>query len=464
MATAYDYDLVVIGSGPGGYVSAIRATQLGMSAAVIEKDKPGGVCLNIGCIPSKALIHQAEIYRHGADLEAMGITLDRSGFDYGTVFKKSRTAAQRLSKGVQSLLKKNRIELIQGTARLTGAHEVSVDGEKTVTARHILVATGSRPKVVPGFEFDEKQVISSTGALMLEQLPESLLVLGAGYIGMEFAHVMNAFGVDVTVVEMLDQILPASDAEAAAVLHRDFKRRGIKMLTGMKASDMKKSSSGVTLTAEDKDGNRQDLSADLLLVAVGRSPNTEELGLENLGIELERGFVKTGEYYRTSAESVYAIGDVLASPQLAHVAMKEGEIAVEHMAGHAGESMLPPEHIPGAIYTEPQLASFGPTEEKLKADGVSYGKATFPYRGAGKTVAIEQPDGIVKILYDADTQEMLAAHVAGAQATELIHELLLGKRSELLAHDIATMVHAHPTISEAVMEAARGVEGWIIHA
>jgi dihydrolipoamide dehydrogenase len=464
VANTYDYDVVVIGSGPGGYVSAIRARQLGMSAAVVERDRIGGVCLNIGCIPSKALIHQAEIFRHGADLEAMGISVDRSGFDYSKVFKKSRQAAQRLSKGVGSLLKKNKVDVVTGSARLSGAHEVTVDGEKKLTGKNILVAAGSRPKTIPGFEFDNEQVISSTGALMLEELPASLLILGAGYIGMEFAHVMSSFGVEVTVVEMLDQILPNSDAEAVSVLHRDFRRRGIKMLTGMKASNMEKSKDGVSITAEGKDGESQKLSAELLLVAVGRAPNTEDLGLEDLGVQLEKGFITTGAYYQTAVESVYAIGDVLSSPQLAHAAMKEGEIAVEHMAGHASEDYLPAELIPGAIYTEPQLASFGPTEEALKADGIDYGKATFPYRGAGKAVAIEQPEGLVKILYDPSTHEMLAAHVAGSNATELIHELLLGKRAELLPQDIATTVHAHPTLSEAVMEAARGVEGWIIHA
>ncbi|MFO8064796.1 MAG: dihydrolipoyl dehydrogenase [Spirochaetia bacterium] len=464
MATSYDYDLVVIGSGPGGYVSAIRATQLGMSAAVIERDKPGGVCLNIGCIPSKALIHQAEIFRQGTDLEAIGVSVDRSGLDYSKVFKKSRNAAQRLSKGVKSLLKKNTVDYIEGAARVTGAHEVTVGGSKKVTGGNILVATGSRPKIVPGFEFDGKQVLSSDDALMLEKLPESLLVLGAGYIGMEFAHIMSSFGVEVTVVEMLDQVLPASDAEAAGVIHSEFKRRGVKMLTGAKASAMEKSEDGVSLTVEDGSGKTQKLSADLLLVAVGRSPNTEDLGLEEHGVELEKGFIQTGDYYRTNVESIFAIGDVLASPQLAHVAMKEGEIAVEHMAGQAVEKRLPADHIPGAIYTEPQMASFGPTEEKLKADGASYRKAVFPYRGAGKAVAIEQPEGMVKILYDPETKEMLAAHVVGSDATELIHELLLGKRSELLPEDIATMVHAHPTLSEAVMEAARDVEGWVIHA
>ncbi|MFP4010325.1 MAG: dihydrolipoyl dehydrogenase [Spirochaetaceae bacterium] len=464
MPEKFDYDLVVIGSGPGGYVSAIRARQLGMTAAVIERDKPGGVCLNIGCIPSKALIHQAEIFRHAADLEHLGLSVDRSGFDYKQVFKKSRAAAQRLSKGVQALLKKNGVDYIEGDAKLAGAHEVVVSEERTVSGAHLLLATGSRPKTVPGFDFDGRQVISSDGALMLQKLPASLLILGAGYIGMEFAHVMNSFGVEVTVVEMLDQILPNSDAEAVAVLHREFKRRGIKMLTGMKASDMQKGKGGVSITATDKDGASQRLEAEMLLVAVGRAPNTGELGLEKVGIEMNRGFVSTGDYYRTSVEGVYAIGDIIESPQLAHVAMKEGEIAVEHMAGKAVETRLPSDVIPGAIYTEPQLASFGPTEEQLEAEGATYEKAVFPYRGAGKAVATEQPEGLVKILYNPDTQEIRAAHVAGADATELIHELLLGKRSELLPHDIATMVHAHPTLSEAVMEAARGVEGWIIHA
>jgi len=463
MAQNYDYDLVVIGSGPGGYVAAIRASQLGLKAAIIEKDKPGGVCLNIGCIPSKALIHQAEVYSHIDELSSLGVTVDTKGFDYSKVFKKSRVAAEKLSKGVQFLLKKNGVEFISGHGTIVSQHEVSIDDEKKVSGKFLLVATGSRPKEIPGFEFDEKQVISSTGALMLEKLPSKMIILGAGYIGMEFAHIMNSFGVDVTVVEMLDQILPLSDAEAVDVLYKQFKKRGIKMLTGTKASGLTKNQKGVKLTVESPDGKKEELTGDILMVAVGRSPNTEDVGLDKVGVKTERGFVTVGDYYQTSVPGIYAIGDVTPSPLLAHVASKEGEIAVEHMAGKNPEKKLSPDLIPAAIYTEPQLASIGPTEEELKKQGQSYKKATFPYRGAGKSVAVGQPEGMVKILYREDTHEILAAHVAGANATELIHELLLAKRTELLPEDIAETVHAHPTLSEAVMEAARAAEGWAIH-
>lgn len=457
----YDYDLVVIGSGPGGYVAAIRATQLGMKAAVIEKDKPGGVCLNVGCIPSKALIHQAEIFHHRKDLESMGLKIDSSGFDYGSVFKKSRQAADRLSKGVQSLLKKNKVDLIEGTAVLDGQHSVKV-GDRKISADKILIATGSRPREIPGFEFDEKQVLSSTGLLMLEKLPKSIIILGGGYIGIEFAHVMSTFGVEVTVVEMLDRILPLSDPEVVSVLEKDFKRRSVKFMTGTRAEKLEKSKKGVKLSVSGGDGPAT-IEAEMLLVSVGRAPNTENLGLEKVGVKTDRGFIKVRDYYQTDVSGIYAIGDVLSSPQLAHVASKEGEIAVEHMAGEKPETVLDPDLIPTGMYAEPQIASFGPTEEQAKEKGLNFAKATFPYRGAGKAVAVGQADGMVKLLYEKDTHEILAAHIVGSQATELIHELLLGKRSELLPEDIATMVHAHPTISEAVMETARAAEGWVIH-
>lgn len=458
----YDFDLLVIGSGPGGYVAAIRATQLGLKAAVVEKDKPGGVCLNVGCIPSKALIHQAEIFHHRKDLENMGIKLDESGFSYEPVFKKSRQAAERLSKGVQGLLKKNKIEYIEGTAVIDGQHEVLVDGVKK-TADKILIATGSRPREIPGFEFDEKQVLSSTGILMLDTLPKSLIVLGGGYIGIEFAHVMSTFGVKVTVVEMLDRILPLSDPEVVAVLEKDFRRRDVDFMTGTRAEKLTKSKNGVKLEVSGPDGSAA-IEAEKILVSIGRAPNTEGLGLEKVGIKTEKGFVKVRDYYQTDVSGIYAIGDVVASPQLAHVASKEGEIAVEHMAGHATPPRLEDDLVPTGMYAEPQIASFGPTEEQAAERGLNFSKAVFPYRGAGKTVAVGQPDGMVKLLYDSETHEILGAHIVGSQATELIHELLLGKRSELLPEDIATMVHAHPTISEAVMEAARAAEGWVIHA
>ncbi len=365
---------------------------------------------------------------------------------------------------MQFLLKKNGVEYIEGTAKLTGKNEVTVDGSKKVTGKNILIATGSRPRSVPGFDFDEKQVLSSTGALMLQELPHRLIILGAGYIGMEFAHVMSSFGVEVTVVEMLDRILPNSDAEVVDVLYKDFKRRGIRMMTSTKATKLQKKADGVIVRVEGADGKSDDLEGDLLLVAVGRAPNTEELGLESLGIKLEKGYVRVNDYYETDVSGIYAIGDVIPTLQLAHAAMKEAEVAAEHMAGHATEPKVDKDLIPAAIFTEPQLASFGPMEQELKDAGATYKKATFPFRGAGKSVAIQKPEGVVKVLYDPETKEILAAHLAGAEATELIHELLLAKKAELLPEDIATMIHAHPTLSEALMESARAAEGWVIHA
>ncbi len=467
MAGEYEFDVLVIGSGPGGYVAAIRASQLKLKAAVVERDKVGGVCLNIGCIPSKALIHQAEIFSHIKDLEAMGLKIDRSGFDYSTVFRKSRTAADRLSKGVQFLLKKNNVEVIAGTGRLAGPHEVSVDlaagGKRSVRAKNILIATGSRPREIPGFKFDETRVLSSTGLLMLEKLPRSLLILGAGAIGVEFAYVMNAFGVQVHLVEMLPQVLPLEDSEVAAVLTKELQKRGVTIVTGTKAVSVAPRGGDLEVTLEAKDGKRSAVAAEKVLVGVGRAPNTEDLGLEKVGVKVDRGYVTVGDWYQTSVPGIYAIGDVVPTPLLAHVASKEGEIAVEHMAGHKPAPRVDLNAIPGAVYSEPQLASFGLTEEKAKAAGIKYKKSIFPYRGAGKAVAVEQPEGMVKILTDPSTGEILGAHIVGASATELIHELLLAKTAELLPEDIATMIHAHPTLSEALMEGMRTVEGWVIH-
>jgi dihydrolipoamide dehydrogenase len=466
VAGEYEYDVLVIGSGPGGYVAAIRASQLKLKAAVVERDKIGGVCLNIGCIPSKALIHQAEMFSHIKDLEAMGLKVDKSGFDYGVAFRKSRTAADRLSKGVAFLLKKNNVEVIVGTGRVAGPHEVVVEGAgapRTVRAKNILIATGSRPREIPGFKIDEQRVLSSTGMLMMEKLPRSLLILGAGAIGAEFAYVMNAFGVQVHLVEMLPQVLPLEDSETAAVLAKDLAKRGVTIAVDTKAVAMAPRGADLEVTLEGKDGKRSTVAVEKILVAVGRAPNTENLGLEKVGVKLDRGFVTVGDYYQTAVPSVYAIGDVVPTPLLAHVASKEGEIAVEHMAGHKPPKKVDLQAIPSAVYTEPQVASFGPTEEKAKASGIKYKKSSFPYRGAGKAVAVEQVDGMVKILTDPATGEILAAHIVGSNATELIHEILLAKTAELLPADISTMIHAHPTLSEAVMEGMRAVEGWVIH-
>ena len=458
----YDYDLLILGAGPGGYVAAIRATQLGLKAGVIEKDKPGGVCLNIGCIPSKALIHQAELMRGAKELEQIGVKVDASSLDYSKVFAYSRKAADMLSRGVGFLLKKNKIDLIEGEGVITSAHEIEVKGHGKVSGKNLLIATGSQPRSIPGFDFDEKTVLSSNGALMLEKLPGRICILGGGAIGVEFAHIMNAFGVEVHLVEMLDHLLPLEDQEAVQVLVRSFKKRGVKIYTSTKATGYTKSAKVLKVSLEGADG-KQELEVDQILVVVGRVPNTEGIGLEKVGIKPEKGFIPVGSYYQSSAEGIYAIGDVLNSPMLAHVASKEGEIAAEHLAGHKTPTRLDPNAIPGAVYCEPQLASFGYTEVAAKEAGLDFEKAVFPYRGAGKSVAVGKTEGILKLLVDKETREILGAHVVGAEATELIHEILLAKTAELLPEDIARMTHAHPTLSEGVMEMARMAEGWVIH-
>ena len=457
-----DYDLIVIGAGPGGYVAAIRASQLGLKSAVIEKEAPGGVCLNWGCIPSKALIHQAELFHQIATLRHMGVGVDTTAFDYAKVHAKSRDAAGALAGGVSGLLKKHKVDYLSGEATFENAHTLTV-GDRSVSGDNIIVATGSRPREIAGFEFDGKKVMSSRDLLGITKLPKKLLILGAGAIGMEFAYVMNAFGVDVTVVEMLDTVLPLEDKDSVDVIAKAFKKNGVTMLTGTKALRLDRGGRGVKLEVEEPNAKTATLSADMLLVAVGRAPNTAGLHLEEIGVRTDRGFIEVGDHYQTAVSGVYAIGDVIASPQLAHVAMKEGEIAVEHIAGHTVEARLDPAQIPQAVYCEPQVASFGLTEAKARASGTNIAVASFPYRGAGKSVAIEKSGGHVKLVYNAATHEIVGAHAVGSNATELIHELLLAKKAELLPEDIATMVHAHPTLSEAVMEGARAAEGWAIH-
>jgi dihydrolipoamide dehydrogenase len=458
---SYDFDLLVLGAGPGGYVAAIRASQLGLKAAVIEKEKPGGVCLNIGCIPSKALLHEAEVVRAAEELKQLGAAVDLTGLDYVKAFVKSRQAADTLSKGVSFLLKKNKVELVAGEGLIKGPHEIAVKGGKALTGKNLLVATGSRPRPLPGFDFDEKLVLSSNGALMLEKLPRRVCILGGGAIGVEFAHIMNAFGVEVHLVEMLEQLLPLEDAEAVQVLARSFKKRGIEIYTGTKASGYSRAGSSLKVSLEGREGGKA-VEVDQILLVVGRMPNTEGIGLESLPIETERGFIPVGDYYQTSVAGVYAIGDVVPTPMLAHVASKEGEIAVEHMAGRAAHPRLDPLGIPGAVYCEPQLASFGYTEKRAREQGIAFDKAVCPYRAAGKSVAIGRSEGLVKILTDKESREIIGAHIVGAEATELIHELLLARSAELLPEDVAAMMHAHPTLSEAVMEAARVAEGWAI--
>lgn len=461
-------DLAVVGAGPGGYVAAIRASQLGLKALVVEKDKAGGVCGNWGCIPSKALLHQATTYASISHLEKMGLKIDTSGFSYKKIHALSRKAANKSGKGVEYLLKKNKVELLAGAAVIGAPGELTVtggkDGDFNVRAKAILIATGSRSSELPGFEFDEEQVLSSTGLLSLTNLPKSLIVIGAGAIGMEFAYAMNAFGVKVTVVEAMDRLLPAEDGDISKIMSEEFKKQGIEFFTGAKAGNLKKSKTSISMTIEFADGRKEDLGAEKILVACGRLPNSENLGLDNIGIRTEKGFIKVGDYYQTDIPGHYAIGDVISSPLLAHLASKEGEIAVEHIAGHAlQEKRVDPNEIPGAVFTEPGVASFGFSEEVAKEKGINYGKYLFPYNAIGKASAIEKTNGLVKIIFDKDTHEILGGHIVGYSATELIHELLLARKAELLPEDLAGMIHAHPTISEGIMEAARGIENWAIH-
>lgn len=459
------YDVVIIGAGPGGYVAAVRAAQLGLKTAVVEKEAPGGVCLNWGCIPSKNLIHQAEVFESLADMESVGVGVDRASLDYGKVQAKSRQVVKTLTGGVASLLKKNKVDYVKGAATITSSREVTVDGKKKLTTKNILVATGSRPMQVPGFEFDEDRVLSSTGILAMTELPKSIVILGAGAIGCEFAYVMNSFGVKVTLVEAMDHILPSEDTEACVLLEKIFKREGISVLTKTRATGLSKTGKQVTVSLEGHKGKATAQKADKVLVVFGRVPNTDTLRLKEAGVKLDqKGYVETGDYLQTSVPGIYAIGDITRTPALAHVASKEGEIAVEHMAGHSpSEKRVDPNTVPSAIYCEPQVAGFGLREEQARQAGIKFKKSVFNYPGAGKTIAVGKPDGFVKVLADAETDEILGAHVIGHNATELIHELLLAKHSELLPEDIASMIHAHPTISEALMETMRGINGKPIH-
>jgi len=467
-----EYDVAIIGAGPGGYVAAIRAAQLGLKACVIEKDKPGGVCLNVGCIPSKSLIHQAGLVGEADGLRALGAVVDLSGLDYGKAFEASRKAAERLSKGVQFLLKKNGVDYRTGTARFASAREVSIEGSDPIRARSFIIATGSRPRELPAFPFDEKTVLTSTGALMLTAVPKRAVILGAGAIGMELGYVWNMFGSDVTIVEAMDRILPIEDADAAAVVRKAFEARGVRFVTGALATGMERSGGGARVMLKAASGGEPlpPLEADALLVAVGRVPNSGGLGLEELGVRIERGFIGVGDYYETSAAGIYAIGDVVATPLLAHVASKEGEIAAERIASllkgtePPAERMVDLSTVPSAVYCDPELASFGMSADKAEASGVAHAVYSFPYRGVGKAVAVEKPEGFAKIVHEPATGEILGAVVVGDRATDVIHELLLARRAELTVDDVADMMHAHPTIAEAVMEAAKGSLGRAVHA
>ncbi|MDR3295906.1 MAG: dihydrolipoyl dehydrogenase [Clostridiales Family XIII bacterium] len=458
-----EFDLLVLGAGPGGYVAAIRAAQLGLRAAVIEKKNVGGVCLNIGCIPSKSLIHSASVFSSVKQLTAFGVSVDTAGFDYAAVFAQSRKVAEILSKGVQYLLEKNGVTVIYEEGRLVSHDQIRTQSGKVLQGKYILVATGSRPKRVPGLEFDGAQILSSDDILMSDSLPKSLCIIGGGAIGCEFAHIMRTFQVDVTLVEAEGQLLPAEDAEISKVLLSAFKKKRVAVHTGAKASVAVKTDQGVTVEICQEQGAAKQIVAEKVLVVAGRMPNTAGIGLEECSVELQGGFIRVDDNFQTRVPGIFAIGDVIQTPMLAHVASKEAELAVEFMAGAtdaAGGAEGFSQFTPHCVYCEPQVAGFGMTEAQARDKGAS--ARTFPFRGVGKAVATEQSEGMVKIIADEEGY-IKGAHIVGANATELIHELALAAARGIKTRQIAEMIHAHPTLSESLMECARVFENRAIH-
>ncbi|MDP8218834.1 MAG: dihydrolipoyl dehydrogenase [Candidatus Theseobacter exili] len=448
------YDLIVIGCGPGGMAAAIKASSLGLKTAVIEKDKPGGVCLHSGCIPSKAIIHKAELFRSQKELEEMGLKIDCNGFDYNKVFSYSKKTIGSLLKGTEFLLKKSGVFLIKSEAKITDMNEVILSNGAKLTAKSIIIATGSKFKEIPGCKIDEKEIISSLGALNLQKLPKRLMIIGSGPIGIEFAHIMNVFGVEVQIVEMMKSILPFEDTEIVDVLRRDFRRRGIAVYVGTKLVSAQKSDEGIKVVLEKEDGKLLEETVDKLLIAVGRTPNTQNVGLGNVNVQTDQGFISVNDNYQTAVKSIYAVGDVINTPMLAHVASKEGELAAENAAGLTSGKVEKSE-IPRAVYCEPQIACFGYTETEVEEKGISYLKGICNFRSSSKAVAIGKPDGLIKVLCHKSTKEILGVHIIGAEATELIHEMLLAKKSGIQIEAVGKMVHAHPSLSECIMEVAK---------
>jgi dihydrolipoamide dehydrogenase len=463
------YDLLVIGGGPGGYVAAIRAAQLGLRTAAIEREHLGGICLNWGCIPTKALLRNAELYRtvrdHGAE---MGLVFDTLSFDLAKIVERSRKTASRLSGGIAGLFRKHGVEHIKGTARLAGQDKVSLldrDGHATteLQANHIIVATGARARQLPFAPFDGERVLSYKEAMVPATLPASLCIIGAGAIGVEFAYFYRAFGVEVTLVEAQDRIVPVEDHEVSAELDKSFRKMGIRVLAGRKVAGVDTSdASALTIDVEHPDGSREAVRAERLLVAVGIQGNIENIGLEEAGVTTDRGFIQTDRSYRTSAAGIYAIGDVAGPPWLAHKASAEGICAVERIAGHERPD-VPYASIPGCTYCQPEIASVGQTEQALEERGIPYNVGRFPYRASGKAMALGEETGFVKVLTSPRTGELLGAHIIGHGAPELIHELTLAHTLELRDKDILHTVHAHPTLSESIHEAIAGTLGEMIH-
>jgi dihydrolipoamide dehydrogenase len=462
------FDVAVIGAGPGGYVAAIRAAQLGLKTAVIEREHLGGICLNWGCIPTKALLRTAEVltlFRHAEDF---GLKAKDIGFDLAKIVGRSRKVAEKLSSGVAYLLKKHKVAVISGSARLKGKGVIAVTGKDgkplaDLEAKHIIVATGARARSLPGLEPDGKLVWTYKEAMVPAETPQSLLVVGSGAIGIEFASFYNALGVKVTVVEILDRILPVEDEEVSAFARKSFEKQGIRIHTGAKVAKLEKNANSVHATIAIKDGREESQEFSRVILAIGIVGNVENLGLEEQGVKIEKSHIVIDEYCRTAAPGIYAIGDVAGPPWLAHKASHEGILCVEKIAGEAGVHPLNVRNVPGCTYSHPQVASVGLTEAAAKAAGHEIKVGRFPYQGNGKAIALGEPEGFVKTIFDAKTGELLGAHMIGAEVTELIQGFGLAKTLETTEAELMQAIFPHPTLSEMMGESVLDAYGRVIH-
>ncbi len=459
------YDLIVIGSGPGGYVAAIRAAQLKMNVAVIEKAEPGGVCLNWGCIPTKSLLKSAKVYDFVKHADDYGVIIDgEASASIEKMVQRSRSVAEGMSKGVQYLFKKNKIEVMKGFGRLKkkGVVEVETEEEKKeLIADHIILATGARASELPAVKIDGGKIIGYREAMTLQEKPESMIVIGSGAIGSEFARFFNSIGTEVTLVEFLPAVVPNEDKEVSKQLERSFKKSGIKVMTGSSVESVDTSGDKCVASVKTKKG-MEEITADIVLSAVGVKPNIENIGLEEAGVKTGKGKIIVDEYYRTNVDGVYAIGDIVQGPALAHVASAEGIICVEKIAGQEVEA-LDYNNIPACTYTSPEVASCGYTEEAAIEKGYEIKVGKFPFTASGKASAEGAKEGFVKLIFDAKYGELLGAHMIGAGVTEMISEIVVARKLETTAHEIIKSVHPHPTMSEAIMEASAAAYGEVIH-
>ena len=460
-----NYDLIVIGSGPGGYVAAIRASQLGLKTAIIERESLGGICLNWGCIPTKALLKSAQVFEYINHAADYGINVQSGQADFPAVIKRSRGVADGMSKGIQFLMKKNKIDVLMGTAKIKKGEKIDVkaaDGStKEYTAKHTILATGARSRELPNLKQDGQKIIGYRQAMNLAEQPKSMIVVGSGAIGIEFAYFYNAMGTKVTVVEFMDRIVPVEDEEISKQLERSLKKAGINILTNANVESVDTSGDGCKAQVKTASGT-QVLEADIVLSAVGITPNIENLGLEETGVKTDRGRVVVDPFYKTNVEGVYAIGDIVGGQALAHVASAEGIICVEKIAGHHPEP-LNYNNIPGCTYSSPEIASVGYTEKAAKEAGYEVKVGKFPFSASGKASAGGNKDGFVKVIFDAKYGEFLGAHLIGANVTEIIAEVVVARKLETTGMDIVKTVHPHPTMSEAIMEAAADAYGEGIH-